>query len=70
MSLGEGIPPSHIVDAPTQLGLLEPLGLLAKPPHSELATIQHGFSKVTGGGKSLSGGVQRFRLVLALQPAG
>jgi hypothetical protein len=68
--LGEGIQPSIIVDVPTLLGMLEPIGLAAKPPLSELVPFLRGFSKVTGGAKSLSGGVQRYRLVLALHPTG
>jgi hypothetical protein len=69
-SLGEGIPPSLIADVPTFLSLLEPIGLAAKPPLSELVPFLRSFSKVTGGAKSLSGGIERFRLVLAIHPTG
>jgi hypothetical protein len=69
-TLGEGIQPSLIVDVPTLLGTLEPLGLTAKPPLSELVPFLRGLGKITGGGQSLSGGIQRFRLVLALQATG
>jgi hypothetical protein len=69
-SLGEGIQPSLILDVPSSFAILEPLGLALKAPLSELLPILRGFSKVTGGGKSLSGGIQRYRLVLALHPTG
>jgi hypothetical protein len=69
-TLGEGIPPSLIVNVPTLLGLLEGIGLSASPPLSNLVPALQGLTTVTGGGKSLSEAIRRFRLVLGLRPAG
>jgi hypothetical protein len=66
-TLGEGIPPSLIVNVPTLLGLLEGIGLSANPPVSKLVPVLRGLTNVTGGGKSLSAAVRRFRVVLGLQ---
>jgi hypothetical protein len=69
-TLGEGIPPSLIVNVPTLLGLLEGIGLSASPPVSNLVPALRGLTTVTGGGKSLSEAIRRFRLVLGLRPTG
>jgi Protein of unknown function (DUF3352) len=67
-TLGEGIQPSLMVDPPTFLGLLEAVGLTANPSISKLVPYVRSIGTVVGGGKSLAGGIDRFRLVLKLQP--
>ncbi len=66
-ALGEGIAPSLIVQAPTLVSLLESVGLSEDPTISKLMPYLRSLSTLSGGGKSLGGGVERFRLVLALQ---
>jgi hypothetical protein len=66
-TLGEGIAPSLIVQTPTLLGLLESVGLAEDPTISKLVPYLRSLSTIAGGGKSLGGGIERFRLVLALR---
>jgi hypothetical protein len=65
--LGEGIRPSLIVDVPTFLGLLEGLGLSEEPTISKLVPYLRTLTTVSGGGKSLGGGIERLRVVVGLQ---
>jgi Protein of unknown function (DUF3352) len=69
-ALGEGIAPSLTVDFSTLLSLLETVGLSEDPPVSTFAPYLHASTTLTGGGKSLGGGIERLRLVLGLQPGG
>ncbi len=70
-ALGESIQPSMIVDFPTLLTLLEGIGLTEAPSISKLIPYLRSTTTLAGGGRELTGGVQRFRLVLGLQaPAG
>ncbi len=66
-ALGEGIAPSLIVEFPTLLGLLEGVGLSEDPTVSPFIPYLRSLGTLAGGGKSLSGGIERFRLVLGLQ---
>lgn len=69
-ALGEGIQPSLIVDFPTLLSLLEGVGLTGDPTISKLVPYLRAATTLAGGGHSLGGGIERFRLVLGLHPAG
>jgi hypothetical protein len=66
-ALGEGIKPSIVVDFPTLLGLLEGVGLNEDPTVAPFVPYLRSLSTLAGGGKSLGGGLERFRLVLGLQ---
>ena len=66
-ALGEGIQPSLTVDFATLLSLLEGVGLSEDPTISKLVPYLRTFTTLAGGGKSLGGGIERFRLVLGLQ---
>jgi hypothetical protein len=66
-ALGESIQPSVIADFPTLLGLLEGVGLNEDPSIAPLVPYLQSLSTLSAGGKSLGGGVERFRLVLGLQ---
>ena len=68
-SIGEGTQPSIMLDFPTLLSLLEGVGLTEAPPLSKFVPYLRSLSTLSGGGHELGGGVQRFRLVLGLQPA-
>ncbi|MGO9490411.1 MAG: DUF3352 domain-containing protein [Solirubrobacteraceae bacterium] len=70
-ALGEGIQPSVMADFPTLLSLLEGVGLTEDPSLVPLLPYLRAASTLAGGGRSLGGGVERFRLVLGLhQSAG
>jgi Protein of unknown function (DUF3352) len=69
-ALGEGIQPSVIVEFPTLLGLLEGVGLSEDPTISPFVPYLRSLTTLSGGGKSLGNGVERFRLALGLQSAG
>jgi len=69
-SLGEEIEPSVIVNFPTLLGLLEGVGLLEQPPVSKLVPYLRASTTLSGGSRELGGEVERFKLVLGLQPSG
>jgi Protein of unknown function (DUF3352) len=67
-ALGEGIQPSITVDFATLLSLLEGVGLSEDPSVSKFVPYLRSSTTLSGGGKSLGGGVERLRLVLGLQP--
>jgi Protein of unknown function (DUF3352) len=69
-ALGESIQPSVIVEFPTLLGLLEGIGLSEDPTVSPFVPYLRSLTTLSGGGKSLGNGVERFRFVLGLQSAG
>jgi hypothetical protein len=69
-SLGEAIQPSVLVEFPTLLGLLEGVGLSEDPTIAPLVPYLRSLGTLSGGGKSLGGGIERFRLVLGLQGGG
>lgn len=74
-ALGEGTRPSLFVDFPTLISLLEGLGLLETPGVSKYVPYLRSSTTLVGGGHTLkgtgqSGGeIERFRLVLGLQPS-
>ncbi len=69
-ALGEGIQPSVLVEFPTLLGLLEGVGLSEDPTIAPFVPYLRSLGTLSGGGKSLGGGIERFRLVLGLQGGG
>ncbi|HEY4996807.1 MAG TPA: hypothetical protein VII03_02355, partial [Solirubrobacteraceae bacterium] len=69
-ALGEGTQPSVVLDFPTVLTLLEGIGLTEDPSLAKVVPYLRAASTLAGGGRVLSPGVQRFRLVLGLQHAG
>jgi hypothetical protein len=70
-ALGEGIKPSLMADFPTLLALLEGVGLTEDPTLAPFLPYLRASSTLSGGGLTLSGGVERFRVVLGLnQPTG
>ncbi len=69
-ALGEGIEPSVLVDFPTLLALLEGVGLNEDPSLAPVLPYLRASSRLAGGGHPLDGGIERFRLVLALRAAG
>jgi hypothetical protein len=69
-ALGEGIQPSAIVDFPTLLGLLEGVGLSEDPSIAPFVPYLRSLDTLSGGGRTLGHGIERFRLVLGLQSAG
>lgn len=70
-ALGEGAQPSLIVEFPTLVSLFEGLGLTEDPSISKFVPYLRAVSTLAGGGHSLGGEVERFRLVVGLQqPAG
>jgi hypothetical protein len=69
-ALGQGIAPSVIVDFPTLLGLLEGVGLSEDPSIAPFVPYLRSLSTLSGGGRTLGNGIERFRLVLGLQSAG
>jgi Protein of unknown function (DUF3352) len=66
-ALGEGVRPSLTVDFPTFLSLLEGVGLSEDPTISKFVPYLRSLTTLAGGGKSLGGGIERFRLVVGLQ---
>lgn len=68
-TLGEGLQPSLLFEVPTLVGLLEGIGLTEDPTLSKLAPTLKAIASVTAGGHSLGSDVERYKLVLALQPA-
>jgi hypothetical protein len=68
-ALGQGIQPSALVEFHTLSGLFESLGLNQTPGFSGFASAIAPLSNLAvGGGKTLSGGVKRARVVIGLQP--
>jgi hypothetical protein len=68
-ALGEGSQPSVTVDFPTLLSLLEGVGLSEDASISKVVPYLRSLTTLAGGGHSLGGGIERFRLVLGLQQA-
>ena len=66
-TLGEGARPSVIVEFPPLLSLLEGVGLSEDPSISKVVPYLRSLTTLAGGGHSLGGGIERFRLVLGLQ---
>jgi len=66
-ALGEGIHPSLSLEFPTLLSMLEGIGLSEDPTISKFVPYLHNVTTLAGGGRGLTGGVQRFRLVLGLR---
>jgi Protein of unknown function (DUF3352) len=69
-TLGEGTKPSVIVEFPTLLTLLEGVGLSEDPSIAPAVPYLRSLTTLVGGGKSLDGGIERFRLVAGLQKTG
>jgi hypothetical protein len=69
-TLGESARPSLTVDFPTLLTLLEGVGLAEDPSISKVVPYLRSLTTLAGGGKNLGGPIERFRLVLGLQPSG
>ena len=69
-ALGSGIEPSVIVEFPTLLSLLEGVGLSEDPSVAPFVPYLRSLTTLSGGGKSLGNGVERFRLVLGLAGGG
>jgi hypothetical protein len=65
--LGEGIQPSLVVQLPTLLSLLESIGLTEDPTIRALVPFGRALTTVSAGTKSVSGGIQRTRLVAGLR---
>jgi hypothetical protein len=63
----DGAKPSVIVDFPTLLGLLEGVGLSEDPTIAPLVPYLRSLTTLSGGTTSAGAGIERFRLVLALQ---
>jgi Protein of unknown function (DUF3352) len=68
-ALGEGIQPSAIIDFPTLLGLLEGVGLSEDPSVAPFVPYLRSLNTLSGGGRMLGNGIERYRIVLGLQPA-
>jgi hypothetical protein len=71
-TLGDSIKPSLMTDFPTLLALLEGVGLTEDPTLAPFLPYLRASSTLSGGGVTLSGGIERFRVVLGLiqPPAG
>jgi hypothetical protein len=70
-TLGEGLQPSVLADVPTLLALLESVGLTEDPSVAPVLPYLRATTTLAGGGRSLGGEVERYKLVLGLkQPAG
>jgi hypothetical protein len=66
-ALGEGIPPNLVLQTPTLVGLLEGIGLGEEPSVGRALGYLRAVGPVYGGGHSLGGGAERFKLVISLQ---
>ena len=69
-ALGEGIKPSLILEVPNLLTVLEGLGLTESGPIASVAPYLHSATMLSGGARSLGGGVERAKLVLGLAGSG
>jgi hypothetical protein len=69
-ALGEGTRPSVIVEFAPLLSLLEGVGLSEDPSISKVVPYLRSLSTISGGGKSLVGGIERFHLIVGLQQSG
>jgi hypothetical protein len=65
--LGEGIQPALLVQVPTLLSLLEGVGLSEDQTLSGVLPFARALNTVSAGGRSLSGDIERTRLVLGLR---
>jgi hypothetical protein len=65
-TLGEGTRPSVIIEFAPLLSLLEGVGLSEDPSISHVLPYLRSLTTITGGGKSLGGGIERYRLVAGL----
>lgn len=68
-ALGEGIQPSILFDFPTFLSLLEGVGLSEDPTIAKFIPYLRTLTTLAGGGRSLGGELERFKLILGLTPA-
>ena len=59
-----------IVEFAPLLSLLEGVGLSEDPSISHVLPYLRSLSTLVGGGKSLGGGIERYRLVAGLQSSG
>ena len=66
-ALGEGIPPNLILQTPTLVALLEGIGLAEDPNVAKALGYLRAVGPVYGGGHSLGGGGERFKLAISLQ---
>jgi hypothetical protein len=66
-ALGEGIQPSLIFEVPTLLSLLEGVGLSEDPTLAKVVPYLRSVSSVAGGGRTLGGEVERYKLVVGLR---
>ena len=69
-ALGEGTRPSVIVEFAPLLSLLEGVGLSEDPSIAKVVPYLRSLSTISGGGKSLGGGIERFHIVAGLQQGG
>ena len=69
-ALGEGIEPSALADVPTLLALLESVGLTEDPSLAGALPYLRATTTVAGGGRSLGGEVDRYKVVVGLKPSG
>jgi Protein of unknown function (DUF3352) len=69
-ALGEDTRPSVIVEFAPLLSLLEGVGLSEDPSISKVVPYLRSLSIISGGGKSLGGGIERFHIVAGLQQSG
>jgi hypothetical protein len=69
-ALGEAIKPSIMFNVPTFLSLLEGVGLTEDPTISRFVPYLRTLTTLDGGGRTLSAGAERFRLLAGLTPAG
>jgi hypothetical protein len=68
-TLGGGAQPSMIADVPTLLALLESISLTEDPSLSPLLPYLRASGTLSGGGRQMEGGVERFSVVLGLHAA-
>lgn len=69
-ALGEGIEPNLYFELPTLLGLLEGAGLTQESSISSTLPYLKGLGAISGGGRSLGDGLERYKLVAQLQKQG
>jgi hypothetical protein len=66
-TLGEGLTPTVLLQTPTFVGLLEGVGLAEGPGFARTLPTLRALGTIVGGGRSLGGQTERFKLVLGLQ---
>jgi hypothetical protein len=69
-ALGEGISPSLVFAVPTLVSLLEGIGLTEEPSLAKVVPYLRSITTISGGGHSLGGGLERFKVVVGLRPVG